>query len=86
MSTIAKEFPDNLQTDTLEERFALAVKLSRLGVKQTQPNMDVLQKLRPDYAEDANSLITVSHVIAVHFQTISGANNGWRQSDGNWSA
>lgn len=74
-------FPDTLITDTPEQGFALAVKLSRLGVKAAQPDMDMLKRLRPDYANDAKGLIAASHVVAVHFQTISAANFGWRKTD-----
>jgi len=70
-------FPKSLETDTPEDGFALAVKLSRLGVKAVQPDMEVLHRLRPIYSEDSTNLIASSHVIAVHFQTISAANKGW---------
>jgi len=53
--------------------------LSRRGVKYTQPNADVLQKLRPLYANEANSLIAVSQVVAINFQTVAAANNYWRK-------
>lgn len=67
-----------LQTSTPQEGFELAVKLARVGVKTTQPDMDVLHRERKSYAQDGNSLIRVSEVIAVHFQTISAANNYWK--------
>lgn len=44
-----------LLTDTPEEGFALAVKMSRMGVKTTQPDVEVLHKLRPVYANNADS-------------------------------
>lgn len=67
----------SLKTNTPQEGFELAIKLSRMGVKSTQPNVDMLKKLRPKYAEDAQGLTAASHVIAVHFQTVSAANNYW---------
>lgn len=67
-----------LITDTPQSGYELAVKLSRMGVKLTQPSDEVRQKLRPVYENDADSLIAVSHVIATHFQTISAANNYWK--------
>lgn len=67
-----------LITDTPQAGFELAVKLSRMGVKSTQPNVDVLKKLRPDYANSADGLTAASQVIALNFQTISAANNYWR--------
>ncbi len=71
-------FPQSLATFDPEDGFALAVKLARLGVKATQPDMDVLKKLRPAYAENADSLIAASQVVATHFQTIAAANDFWR--------
>ena len=67
-----------LITETPQDGFALAVTLSRRGVKTTQPDVDVLKKLRPVYAEDADSLTAASQVIAINFQTVAAANNYWR--------
>ena len=67
-----------LQTATPEEGYDLAVKLSRVAVKLTQPDADVRDRLRPDYAEDANSLIAVSQVVATHFATVAAANGYWK--------
>lgn len=72
-------FPASLQTQTVEEGFDLAIKLSRLAVKRTQPDMKMLKKLRPKYANDAFSLIAVSEVVAINFQTIAAANQYWRR-------
>lgn len=69
---------NSLITKTPQEGFELAITLSRRGVKYTQPDMDVLKKLRPEYANDADSLTAASHVIAVNFQTVAAANNYWR--------
>lgn len=69
---------ETLVTDTPEAGFALAMKLSRMAVKLTQPSDEVRQKLRPIYEEDANALIASSHVVAVNFQTIAAANGYWR--------
>lgn len=67
-----------LITNTPQEGFELATKLSRMGVKSTQPDVDVLKKLRPDYANSADGLTAASQVIAINFQTISAANNYWK--------
>ncbi|MGB3469313.1 MAG: hexameric tyrosine-coordinated heme protein [Erythrobacter sp.] len=75
-------FPDQLQTPTPEEGFQLAITLARLGVKATQPDTDILKKLRPDYASDAHGLIASSQVIAIHYQTIAAANGYWRPQNG----
>ncbi len=66
-----------LITATPEDGFNLAVKMSRIGVKTTQPSAEVRDKLRPVYAEDANALIASSQVIAINFQTVAAANGYW---------
>ena len=68
----------SLMTETPQEGFELAITLSRRGVKYTQPNVEVLQRLRPDYAENVDSLTAASQVVAINFQTIAAANNYWR--------
>ena len=68
----------SLITETPSEGFELAIKLSRMGVKKTQPDMEVLHKLRPEYSESASLLIESSKTIAMYFQTVSQANNYWK--------
>ena len=68
-----------LITDTPQSGFERAITLSRRCVKYTQPNAEVLQKLRPVYSNDANSLIAASQVVAINFQTVAAANNYWRK-------
>ncbi len=75
------DFPASLITDTPQLGFALAIRLSRLGVKAAQPDVAVLRKLRPVYANNADSLIATSQVVAIHFQTIAAANNYWRRPE-----
>ncbi|MEV6375255.1 hexameric tyrosine-coordinated heme protein [Micromonospora musae] len=67
-----------LRTASPEEGFQLAIKLSRVGVKMTQPSAEVRERLRPEYAENADSLIASSQVIALNFQTVAQANDFWR--------
>ena len=69
----------SLITATPQEGFELAITLSRRGVKYTQPDVDTLKKLRPDYANSAEALTAASHVVAVNFQTVAAANNYWRK-------
>ncbi len=68
-----------LITETPQQGFELAITLSRRGVKYTQPDVDVLKKLRPEYANSADSLTAASQVVAVNFQTVAAANNYWRK-------
>lgn len=68
----------SLITEDAQLGYELAIKMSRMGVKYTQPSDEVRSKLRPVYGEDANSLIASSQVIAINFQTVAAANNYWR--------
>lgn len=67
-----------LITATPEEGYDLAIKLSRMAVKKTQPDDDARSKMRPEYANNADSLTQVSGVVATNFQTVAQANNYWR--------
>jgi len=66
-----------LKTDTPEAGFELALKLSRMAVKYTQPSDEIRSKLRPVYENNADSLTMASHVVATNFQTIAAANSYW---------
>lgn len=68
----------SLKTNTPQEGFELAIKLSQMGVKYTQPSEKVRKKLRPKYSNNADSLISVSQVVAINFQTVAAANNYWK--------
>lgn len=68
-----------LKTDTPEEGYNLAVKLARKAVGLIQPDENVRKKLRPVYANNADSLTLASQVVAIHFQTVAAANNYWRE-------
>ena len=70
----------SLITDTPQQGFELAITLSRRGVKYTQPDPEILKRLRPEYATSAEDLIGASHVVAVNFQTIAAANDYWRKA------
>lgn len=67
-----------LVTATPQEGFELAIHLSRMGVKYTQPDGEVRKKLRATYAENADSLTAASQVVAINFQTVAAANNYWK--------
>lgn len=70
----------SLRTKTPEDGFALAVKLAQKGVEVTQPDESIRKKLRPKYSRNADSLISASQVIAIHFQTVAAANDYWQSS------
>jgi len=74
---MADTWLNSLKTNTAQEGYELAVKMSRMGVKYTQPSDEVRSKLRPEYSENASNLIASSQVIAIYFQTVAAANNYW---------
>ena len=75
---MSDQWLNSLTTDNPQDGYELAIKLSRMGVKYTQPSDEVRQKLRPVYGENADNLIASSQVIAINFQTVAAANNYWR--------
>ncbi len=75
---MSESYLPSLITDTPEDGYQLAIKLSRLAVKFTQQDAEVRDRLRPLYAENADSLTLVSQVVATNFQTVAAANNYWR--------
>lgn len=76
---MADQWLTSLQTENAQKGYELAIKLARMGVKYTQPSDEIRNKLREKYGSDADSLIASSHVIAVHFQTVSAANKYWNE-------
>ncbi|NHA04559.1 hypothetical protein G7092_12170 [Mucilaginibacter sp. HC2] len=80
MSDSVQLIPGNsLITETPEEGRALAIKISRLVIKATQPDAAVRERLRPIYAEDAAMLIAIGQTVAIEFATIAAANNYWKK-------
>ena len=75
---MSEQWLTSLMTETAQEGYELAIKLSRMGIKYTQPSDAVRSKLRPAYSENSENLIASSQVIATNFQTVSEANNYWR--------
>lgn len=67
-----------LVTKTPQEGFELAIKMSRMGVKYTQPDMEKLKKGRKQYDDNAQFLIAASQVISINYQTVAKANNYWQ--------
>lgn len=69
---------ESLTVSTPQEGFELAIKLARMGVKYTQPDMAKLKEGRGQYDDNAQFLIATSQVIAIHYQTVAKANNYWK--------
>lgn len=70
---------NSLITETPEEGRMLAVKMSRLIIKATQPDAAVRDTLRGIYANDAAMLIAIGQTVATEFATIAAANNYWKK-------
>ena len=75
---MSEPYLPTLITANPEDGFQLALKLACLGVKFTQPSAEVRDRLRAEYAENADSLTLASQVVAINFQTVAAANNYWR--------
>jgi hypothetical protein len=78
MDAIALIPNNTLLTATPEEGRQLAVHISRLIVKATQPDAQRREQLREVYANDAAMLLAVTQTVALEFATIAAANNYWR--------
>ena len=75
---VMKKWLTSLKTNTPQEGFELAIKLSQKGVEYTQPSEEIRKRLRPKYSRNADSLIAASQVIATNFITVAAANNYWK--------
>ncbi|HNA97965.1 MAG TPA: hexameric tyrosine-coordinated heme protein [Marmoricola sp.] len=69
---------NSLITTTPQEGRELAIAIARKTIGAIQPDAEVRKSLRPDYANDADSLTSAGHVVAIEFATIAAANNYWR--------
>lgn len=68
-----------LRTPDPQSGYELAIKLSRMAVKMTQPSAEIREELRPAYAESTDALLQISSVVAQNFQTVAAANDYWMQ-------
>ena len=68
----------SLVTPDPQSGYELAIKLSRMAVKLTQPDETIRGELRAVYAKDADALIASSGVVATNFQTVAAANDYWK--------
>jgi len=81
MSEQTKLVPGNsLITATPEDGRILAVKMARLIIKITQPDPEIREQLRPQYANDAAMLIAIGQTVATEFATIAKANEYWKNT------
>lgn len=70
---------NSLITATPQEGRELAIMLARKTIGAIQPDAEVRKKLRPDYANDPDSLTAAGLTVAIEFQTIAAANDYWRK-------
>lgn len=75
---MANPWLPSLITPDPESGYALAMKLSRMAVKMTQPDDATRSRLRDEYEGDFAALIASSSVVATNFATVAAANGYWR--------
>ena len=75
---MSEQWLPTLITPDPQSGYDLAVKLSRMAVKMTQPSAEIREQLRSVYDRNADSLVQVSAVVARNFQTVAAANDYWR--------
>ncbi len=76
--SVYDEILPTLITETPIEGRELALKIARKTIAAIQPDEEIRNKLRPDYAQDTAKLMQASQIVAIEFQTIAAANNYWK--------
>lgn len=72
---------ETLLTGSPQRGFELATRISSMMMEVVQPSDEIRDRLLAIYEDDAESVLSACHVIAVNFQTIAAANNYWRGKD-----
>jgi hypothetical protein len=67
----------SLIVNTPMEGFDLALKVSRMAIKELQPSVEIRRRLWAIYEDDAAALIAESQVVALYFQTVAAADGYW---------
>ncbi len=75
------DYLDSLQCNTPAEGRMLAFTLARKTIATIQTNPGIRKELRPQYANDTAQLIASSQVVTIEFQTITMANNYWKNEN-----
>lgn len=75
----AEQWLTSLETKTPQEGYELAIKMSRMAVKHTQPSAEKRTEVRAKYEKDADGLIAAAQVVATNYQTVAAANNYWKK-------
>lgn len=72
--------PQTVNTKTPAKGNLLTFKMARVVIKATHANAKVHDKLQPVDAENACTLIDLSHVVAAHYATVSSADTHWKET------
>ncbi|NLC99741.1 MAG: peroxidase [Gammaproteobacteria bacterium] len=78
-AAFAEQWLTTLETATPQEGYELAIKLSRMAVKFTQPSAEKRTAVRAEYETDADNLIAAAQTVATNYQTVAAANNYWKK-------
>lgn len=78
-AAFAEQWLTSLETKTPQEGYELAIKMSRMAVKHTQPSAEKRAEVRVKYEKDADDLMAAAQVVATNYQTVAAANNYWKK-------
>jgi len=78
-AAFAEQWLTSLETKTPQEGYELALKMSRMAVKYTQPSAEKRTQVRTKYETNADNLMAAAHVVATNYQTVAAANNYWKK-------
>ena len=69
-----------LKTTNPEKAYGMAVTMTRVATRMTQPGDEVRGRFRPAYAASGDALIASSQVVATHFASVAKANTCWSET------
>ena len=78
-AAFAEQWLTSLETKTPQEGYELAIKMSRMAVKHTQPSAEKRTEVRAKYETNADNLMAAAQVVATNYQTVATANNYWKK-------
>lgn len=78
-AAFAEQWLSSLETKTPQEGYELAIKMSRMAVKHTQPSAEKRTQVRAMYETNADNLMAAAQVVATNYQTVAAANNYWKK-------
>lgn len=72
---MAEQWLTTLRAGTPQGGWKLAVRLSRMSIKVTQPSNEARGQLRAAYGHDTAQLVVTCQVSATHVQTVAAPND-----------